>query len=220
VAGSFSALWLTIGSATISLAHQSENAEMRNKVAPKAAAVVAVGPGLTVRTSAGPYYITNTPRLVGGDLNPTGLPGDPIKIVGHVYSGTDTSKPIAEARIEIWQADGGGVYHPAASGDMSQHDASEIALRGYVLTDPNGAYEFTTIYPGHYSGRTRHIHVRASAAGYGGVTTQIIVPPKAGDGTTPQNDMITSYLPPANLVTFSDQNGVQSGTFDFYLAVD
>ncbi len=103
---------------------------------------------------------------------------------------------------------------------MSQYDTSEIALRGYVLADGNGAYEFTTIYPGYYPGRARHIHIRASAAGYGGITTQIIVPPKAGDGTTPQNDMIASSLPPANLVTFSDQNGVQSGAFDFYLAAD
>lgn len=180
----------------------------------------AAGPGLTVRTSGGPYYITNTPRLVGGNLNSTGLPGDLIKIVGRVYSGTDTSRPIVGAKIDIWQADADGVYHPAANGDMSQYNASEIALRGYVLADGSGAYEFTTIYPGHYPGRTRHVHVRASAAGYGGVTTQIIVPPKAGDGTTPQNDMIANLLPPANLVTFSDHNGVQSGTFDFYLAAD
>ena len=190
---------------------------MRNEVAPKAAAA---DPGLTVRTSAGPYYITNTPPLVGADLNSTGLPGDPVEIVGHVYSGTDTSRPIAGAKIEIWQADRDGVYHPPASGDVSQYNATEIALRGYVLTDGNGAYEFTTIYPGHYWGRTRHIHVRASAAGHGEVTTQIIMPPKAGDGTTPQNDMIASSLPPANLVTFSDQNGIQSAAFDFYLAAD
>ncbi len=193
---------------------------MRNRVAPRAAAIVAVAPGLTVATTEGPYYLTNTPQLANGNLNSTGLPGDPIKIVGHIYSGTDTSKPIVGAKIEIWQADSDGVYYPAASGDMSRYSASEIALRGFVLADSSGFYEFTTVYPGYYRGRSRHIHVRASAVGHGAVTTQIFMPPKAGDGTTPQNDMIASSLPSANLVTFSDQNGIQSATFDFYLAAD
>jgi protocatechuate 3,4-dioxygenase beta subunit len=173
-----------------------------------------------VGTIEGPYYITNTPKLTNGELNYTGLPGDPVKIVGHVYSGVYKTTPLAGAKIEIWQADSDGVYHLEANGDMSKYSLSDIALRGYVLADANGAYEFTTIYPGHYQGRTRHIHVRASADGYGGVTTQIIVPAKAGDSTTPENDMIARTLPQANFVTFSDQNGVQTATFDFHLAPD
>lgn len=180
----------------------------------------AAGGGLTVGTTEGPYYITNTPELTDLNLNFTGLPGDPIKVIGHVYSGTDTSKPLAGANIEIWQADADGVYHPEANGDMSKYRLSDIALRGYVVAGADGDYAFTTIYPGYYQGRTRHIHVRASAEGYGGVTTQIIVPAKADDGTTQENDMIAGSLPQANFVTFSDQNGTQTATFDFYLAPD
>ena len=33
-------------------------------------------------------------------------------------------------------------------------------LRGYQVTDENGAVQFTTVYPGWYSGRTVHIHFR------------------------------------------------------------
>ena len=33
-------------------------------------------------------------------------------------------------------------------------------LRGYQITDDNGAVQFISIYPGWYSGRTVHIHVR------------------------------------------------------------
>jgi protocatechuate 3,4-dioxygenase beta subunit len=173
-----------------------------------------------VGTAEGPYYVTNTPELKGGNLNFTGLPGDPIKIVGHVYSGTDASKPLAGAKIEVWQADADGVYHPESNGDMSRYKPTDIALRGYVLAGADGAYEFSTIYPGYYQGRTRHIHVRASAEGFGGVTSQIIVPAKAGDRTTPENDMIARSLPQANFVTFSVQDGVQTGTFDFHLTSD
>ena len=180
----------------------------------------AVTYALTVGTTEGPYYITNTPQLTDGNLNTTGLPGDPITIAGHVYAGIDSSRPVAGAKIEIWQADSDGAYHPASNGDMSQYSAADIALRGYVLTDATGRYQFTTVYPGYYPGRTRHLHIRASADGFGGVTTQIIVPAMPGDGTTPDTDMIAQALPPPNFVTFSDQNGIHSGTFDFFLGPD
>ena len=62
--------------------------------------------------------------------------------------------------------------------------------------------------------------MRVSAEGYGAVTTQIIVPAKPGDDTTPQNDMIARSLPQANFVTFADQGGIQTGTFDFFIAPD
>lgn len=176
--------------------------------------------GLTIGTTEGPYYVSGTAELTDQDLNYTGLPGEQIKITGHVYSGTDTSSPIAGAKIEIWQADTDGVYHPEGNGDIGQYGANELALRGYVLSDTAGAYQFASIYPGYYQGRARHIHVRVSAEGYGAVTTQIIVPAKPGDGTTPENDMIAQSLPQANFVTFSDQSGVQTGTFDFFIAPD
>ncbi len=166
----------------------------------------------------GPYYISNTPQLSGGNLNFTGLPGDPIRIIGRVFAGPGTSAPLAGAKIEIWQADGRGRYHPEDSGDMSRFQPGDIALRGHVLAGAGGAYEFTTIFPGHYPGRTRHIHVRASAAGHGDLTTQIIVPPKPGDGTTPETDFIARSLPQANFVTFSEQDRIPTATFDFHLA--
>ncbi len=38
-------------------------------------------------------------------------------------------------------------------------------LRGVQLTDVHGVAKFTTIYPGFYSGRAPHIHVRVHVAG-------------------------------------------------------
>jgi hypothetical protein len=47
-------------------------------------------------------------------------------------------------------------------------------LRGYQITDSSGAVQFTTIYPGWYSGRTIHIHFRIrTASGSTNFTSQL-----------------------------------------------
>lgn len=32
-------------------------------------------------------------------------------------------------------------------------------LRGFQETDQDGTVQFKTLYPGHYTGRTQHIHI-------------------------------------------------------------
>ena len=181
----------------------------------------AESPGeLTVGTTEGPYYVTGTAMLQDGDLNHTGLAGEVVRVVGHVYGGASTSKPLSGAKIELWQADADGSYHPNANGDASQYKPSDLALRGYVLSASDGSYSFTTIYPGQYPGRTRHIHMRVSASAYGAVATQLIVPAKSGDAMTPENDAIARSLPSANHVTFTDAGGMPTATFDVHLGAD
>ncbi|HSK47308.1 MAG TPA: hypothetical protein VLA05_04785 [Coriobacteriia bacterium] len=176
--------------------------------------------GLTVGTTAGPYFVSGSPELEDGNLNYSGLEGEPIRIVGHVYGGEGNSKPLAGAKVDMWHADAAGSYHPNSSGDAIDYGANVIALRGFVLTDENGAYAIDTIYPGYYEGRTRHIHVTTTAEDYGSITTQIIVPARSGDGATPENDSIARMLPDENHVTFENQDGVETATFDFHLGGD
>jgi protocatechuate 3,4-dioxygenase beta subunit len=176
--------------------------------------------GLTAATTEGPYYVTGTPALEDGDLNYADLPGEPIRIGGHVYAGEGSSRPVAGARIEIWQTDADGAYHPEGSGDAGDYGDDEIALRGYVVADQGGAYSFTSVYPGYYEGRTRHIHVLVSGPGVTTIATQIIVPSKPGDGTTPDSDGIAQSLPDCHYVQFAEQDGVQAATFDFRLGAD
>jgi protocatechuate 3,4-dioxygenase beta subunit len=168
--------------------------------------------GITAFTTEGPYYIPGTAALVGGNLNYTNLPGEPIKINGHVYSGEGTNNPLANAKVEIWQPDSDGKYHPQGNGPANRYTAEQLALRGYVLTDSKGYYEFTSIYPGEYEGRARHIHVKTSADGYTGVTTQLIAP-KDGDKVTAAEDSIARTLPRCHTLVF--QKG--AATFDFHL---
>jgi protocatechuate 3,4-dioxygenase beta subunit len=176
--------------------------------------------GLTAATTEGPYYVTGTRALEDGDLNYADLPGEPIRISGHVYAGEEGSQPVAGARIEIWQTDADGAYHPEGSGDAADYGDGEVALRGYVVTDESGAYTFSSVYPGYYEGRTRHIHVRVSGPGVSTLATQIIVPPRPGDGTTPDADGIAQALPDCNHVRFSEQDGAQAATFDLRLAAE
>ncbi|MCU1260688.1 MAG: intradiol ring-cleavage dioxygenase, partial [Bryobacterales bacterium] len=64
--------------------------------------------------------------------------------------------PLAGARVDIWHCDATGVY----SDEAVQNSTGKTFLRGYQVSDDSGTVQFTTIYPGWYSGRTVHIHVR------------------------------------------------------------
>ncbi len=60
------------------------------------------------------------------------------------------------AQVDIWHCDAAGIY----SDEAANNSVGRKFLRGYQITDDNGTVQFTTIYPGWYSGRTVHIHVR------------------------------------------------------------
>ncbi|WP_338553501.1 hypothetical protein [Paenibacillus sp. KS-LC4] len=174
--------------------------------------------GLTQQVTQGPYYVTGTSVLENGVLNYDNLEGEQIKVKGYVYAGATGTAPVVGAKIEIWQADDSGNYHPNSNGAASSYNASELSLRGFVTTDENGYYEYTTIYPGEYTGRTRHIHTNTTADGYKGVITQLIIPSLTGDQMTADEDNIAQSLPAYNQVTFNEINGLPTTTFNYRLA--
>jgi protocatechuate 3,4-dioxygenase beta subunit len=175
--------------------------------------------GLTKQVTQGPYYVTGTSQLSNGNLNYDNLAGEKIKVQGYVYAGASDTVPVAGAKVEIWQADNAGSYHPNSNGAASNYATSQLSLRGYVLTDANGHYEYTTIYPGEYTGRTRHIHTNTTASGYAGVITQLIVPSIEGDRMTAAQDNIAQSLPACNQVTFTTVDGVPTTAFNYRLSV-
>ena len=172
--------------------------------------------GLSVEVTEGPYYVSGTSALVDGNLNTSGLPGTPIAISGHVYESLDNSKPVANAKIEIWHADGTGSYHPNANGDISKYKPEDVALRGFITTDAAGAWKFTTVYPGEYDGRTRHIHFKITANGKI-LTTQLIIPSLSGDKITFDDDTIAKGLPNCALLKVDTTAKPETASFDFRL---
>jgi protocatechuate 3,4-dioxygenase beta subunit len=63
---------------------------------------------------------------------------------------------LQSAQVDVWHCDAGGVYS-----DVGQSNSiGKKFLRGYQLTDASGTAEFTTIFPGWYTGRAIHIHFK------------------------------------------------------------
>ena len=174
--------------------------------------------GITAEVIEGPYYVSGTAVLTDGNLNYRNLPGDALAVSGHVYEGLDTSKPLSNAKVEIWHADNSGSYHPNGNGPTTNYKPEEIALRGFIVTDAMGAYKFTTVYPGEYSGRARHIHFKINAPGFPESTTQLIMPAKPGDTLTFDDDTISKGLPDCQLLKVDATTTPATATFDFHVS--
>ncbi len=84
-------------------------------------------------------------------------------------SGTDCL-PLAGAQVDIWHCDALGVYSGATN--QSVNSQGQKFLRGYQVTDANGAVTFTTTYPGWYRGRAVHIHFKIRADAQAAVTDE------------------------------------------------
>jgi protocatechuate 3,4-dioxygenase beta subunit len=111
--------------------------------------------------TAGPFYKPSSPKRTS--LLEPGMKGTKIRLQGHVRS--TRCKPVAGALVDLWQADGAGVY-----------DNAGYKLRGHQYTDDSGRYSFETVVPGLYPGRTRHFHVRVQAPNRPMLTTQLYFP--------------------------------------------
>ena len=74
------------------------------------------------------------------------------------------------ARFDVWHCDAHGVYSDVR--DRSFDTTGQKFLRGYQVSDANGLVAFTTIYPGWYSGRAVHVHVKIRVPADGGRTDE------------------------------------------------
>jgi protocatechuate 3,4-dioxygenase beta subunit len=83
------------------------------------------------------------------------------------------SSVISGARVDIWHANAHGAYSDIknAGNDGGADHTSENFLRGYQFSDANGLVTFTTVYPGAYSGRCPHIHLKIRIINSAGVVT-------------------------------------------------
>ena len=80
----------------------------------------------------------------------------PLTIRMAVLDAAADCAPVAGATVDLWHANAAGRYSDeAANGTLGQD-----WLRGFQTTDADGMVEFTTIYPGWYTGRAVHIHFK------------------------------------------------------------
>ena len=113
----------------------------------------------TPHVEMGPFYKKHAPATLA--MRTQGDAGLPLRISGRVIN--VHGERVEGARIEVWQADHGGLYD----------------LEGYryraTLTPPASAeYAFESVMPGHYPARVaRHVHYFVTAPGHKPLTTQL-----------------------------------------------
>ena len=117
-------------------------------------------PGTRSQT-AGPFYTPETPHR--DSLREPDTRGEPLVFEGLVLA--HDCRPLAGAVIDAWHCDEDGHY-----------DNRGFRYRGHQFTDAAGAFRIETIRPGHYTGRTPHIHVRVQGEATRLLTTQVYFP--------------------------------------------
>ena len=155
----------------------------------------------TERMIEGPYFTPNSPERQA--LRDAASIGIPLVVEGTVV-GTDC-KPIAHALLDVWNADGNGVY-----------DNSGYKLRGHQFTDALGRFRIETVKPGDYgprfARRTPHLHLKVQRPGGAVVTTQLYFP---GESLNEGDELFRDSL----LMTVAKSaNGSLTGRYDFVLA--
>ena len=152
----------------------------------------------TPALTEGPYYTPNSPRRKS--MVPAGAGGTRLTLSGRVL--TTAGKPVARALVDFWQADASGAY-----------DNDGYRFRGHQLTDAQGRYVLSSVVPGIYPGRTKHIHVKVQAASKPVLTTQLFFPGVSRNRT----DSI--YRAECLVRSWRLVNGRRLARFDFVLDI-
>jgi protocatechuate 3,4-dioxygenase beta subunit len=114
---------------------------------------------LTAALIEGPFFVDE--MLHRSDIRSDPVsgyvsPGVPLVLRFNVERLNGTAcTPLTGAYIDVWHCDAGGVYSDVPSGAPGLR-----FLRGYQVTDANGVVQFTTVYPGWYTGRAVHVHFK------------------------------------------------------------
>jgi hypothetical protein len=116
------------------------------------AAMAAKACKLTPEVTEGPFYVAL--ERIRRDIT-EGRPGVPLTLKVRVID-VKRCKPIHSAAVDIWHCDAGGLY----SDEPSNGTSGQTFLRGVQLSNKKGYATFRTVYPGHYTGRATHIHLK------------------------------------------------------------
>lgn len=118
---------------------------------------------LQPEVTQGPYYVDG--ELIRENITESQA-GVPLYL-DIQFLDTSSCEPVTAVYVDLWHCNATGVYSGvSASGNGSVNDTSNLNatfLRGLQQTDFNGVVQFETIVPGHYTGRTNHIHIMSHA---------------------------------------------------------
>lgn len=112
---------------------------------------------LVPETTQGPYYVTG--EMIRSDVTEE-QEGVPL-YMDIQFIDVNTCSPVEGVAVDYWSANATGSY----SGISTQAGLNTTWLRGLQVTDQDGVVGFQAIVPGHYSGRTHHVHLLAHSPG-------------------------------------------------------
>ena len=122
---------------------------------------------LTPAKTIGPYFVEeklNRSDIRGDPSDGSTVAGVPLALTLTLMDESDGCAVLSGAQVDIWHASPNGRY----SDESVEGTSGTKYLRGYQVSDAAGTVRFTTVYPGWYSGRTVHIHVRVRTFDAGG----------------------------------------------------
>lgn len=140
--------------------------------------------GCTDSCEAGPFYVPNAPEVPSGaSLAKAGTTGEAMFFNGTVKN--TKGQGIRGAKIDVWQADGDGIY------DVQYPGTTEANDRGKIVAEDDGTFCYRGILPtaypvpsdgpggdllrtlGRHPHRAAHIHFMLNAPGYDDLTTAL-----------------------------------------------
>ena len=124
---------------------------------------------LSPEKTAGPFPLDE--QFDRSDIT-EGLPGHPLRLGLRVVDAACV--PVPNATVEIWHTDSTGDYSAYIDGGGGKDDGPGTTFcRGTQAVNADGIAEFLTLYPGWYSGRAVHIHLRVHVDGHIALTSQL-----------------------------------------------
>jgi protocatechuate 3,4-dioxygenase beta subunit len=122
--------------------------------------------------------------------------------------------PMQNVRVNIWHCDKDGLYS-GYSQSNNPGQAGLTYLRGWQMTDANGEVEFTTIFPGWYTGRICHIHFQVYVSSVYRAVSQLTFPIDAKNAVYASNSSL--YTKGADPMSFASDNIFSDG-YNYQLA--
>lgn len=165
--------------------------------------------------TAGPFPLdlTENSTFFRSDIR-EGKTGAPFRLKMKII-GIGNCQPMANVRVNIWHCDKEGLYS-GYSQTNNPGQAGLTYLRGYQFTDANGEVEFTTIFPGWYTGRICHIHFQVYVSTSYSAVSQMTFDVAAKNGVyTAYSSLYTKGADPMTLASdnvFSDGVAYQTAT--------
>lgn len=141
----------------------------------------------TAHNVEGPLYRLESPLRTPPIKLTEDDEGDILFLSGQVLSAED-QRPLVHAMLDVWQTNEQGYY------ENQDEQQKEYNLRGRLLTDEQGQFEFQTVIPGAYevtrggpvgdflkalgrhAWRPAHIHFKVTAEGFAPLTTMLFMP--------------------------------------------